>query len=520
MSGTGHDRVDVDVLVIGAGPTGLTAASEAIRHGLRVRVIDRKSSRSTFSKALVVHARTLEVFETMGIADRVLAQGVPFAALNAHAGRRRRTVRIDLLSQPWGDTAYPFWLSLPQYVTEQILEEHLGRLGGRVEWQVSLDELHDREDHVEARLVRADGSVEVVRSRWLLGCDGGRSRTREQAGLRLARRDAAATFVLADVKTTAALREDEGYVYLHPDGLLLIVPMPEPHRWRIIAHVARPLPEASIVDALFLEDLIRRRSGLEFGCHDVTWQSSFDLSHGVVDRYRQGRVFVAGDAAHVHSPVGGQGLNTGVQDTHNLLWKLASAQNLDAGAAEALLDSYEAERRPVAAAMVRGTARVTGALTRQSNATRVLVGLAAPRILRRRAVQARFGRQVGMLEVSYRRGSRKLGTSVAPGDRMPNPRLRTGGHLHQCLDPISHTWVIWGRPAEPAPDSHDPRWRGLPIVFLTDEALAEAVASVPAVVTLVRPDRIVAAAGESADAVWQQIQNRVPPEPRREASDS
>jgi 2-polyprenyl-6-methoxyphenol hydroxylase-like FAD-dependent oxidoreductase len=170
----------------------------------------------------VVHARTLEVFETMGLADTMLARGVPFAALNAHTGRRRRAVRIDLLGQPWGDTAYPFWLSVPQYVTEQILEDHLVAVGGRVEWQVSLDELHDRGDHVEARLARADGTVEVVRSRWLLGCDGGRSHTREQAGLRLARRDAAATFVLADVKTTAALREDG--VRLHPDGLLM--PMP------------------------------------------------------------------------------------------------------------------------------------------------------------------------------------------------------------------------------------------------------------------------------------------------------
>lgn len=505
----------IDVLVVGAGPTGLTAASEATRHGLTVRIVERRPYRSTFSKALVAHARTLEVFETMGIADEVLAEGTKFAALNTHAGRRRRAVRVDLLDRPWGDTAYPFWLSIPQYATERILEDHLNALGGEVEWQVALDRLQDRGDHVEATLTRADGEDEVVRARWVVGADGGRSRVREQVGLRLDRSDGGATFVLADVKTSANLAEDEGYVFLHPAGLLLIVPMPEPRRWRIIAHVlASPVNAPLIIDAAFLENLIRERSGIDFGSHDVTWGSQFNLSHGVAAHYRRRRVFLAGDAAHVHSPVGGQGLNTGVQDAHNLLWKLGIARWMDADAAERLLDSYEAERRPVGRAMVRGTARVTRILTTRGSLIRTVVGAIAPGVIRRSAVQARLGRSVGMLEISYPHSPIVPATAVpaGAGRRMPNPQLRSGGRLYERLDRTGHTWVVRGPAGETAPDPNHPRWNGLPLVHVTDDALLRDVDGV-AQVALVRPDRYIAAAGDTPESVWSQVDGRLIPAP-------
>ncbi|PLW72326.1 hypothetical protein C0036_13205, partial [Streptomyces sp. DJ] len=173
----------------------------------------------------------------------------------------------------------------------------------------------------------ADGAAETVVPRRLVGCDGGRSRVRESAGLRLDRSASGATFVLADVGTTAPLPEDEGHVFLGPEGLLLIVPVPEPGRWRIIAHLPGASPDRPVtVDEPFLDELVRRRAGIDFGSHDVVWTSQFDLAHGLADRYRAGPVLLAGDAAHVHSPVGGQGLNTGVQDAHDLLWRIAAAR--------------------------------------------------------------------------------------------------------------------------------------------------------------------------------------------------
>ncbi|MBC2907412.1 FAD-dependent monooxygenase [Streptomyces cupreus] len=508
-SGAEH-RNDVDVLIIGAGPTGLTAACEAIRHGLSVRIVDRKPCRSTFSKALVVHARTLEVFETMGVAEEILADGTRFTALNVNT-RRRSPVRVDLLGLPWGDTAYPFWLSIPQYATERVLESQLNQEGGRVEWGVALEEISDNGDHVAATLEPGNGRREVVRARWLIGCDGGRSRVRDAVGLRLDRSDAGATFVLADIKTTSPLIEDEGHVFLAPEGLLLIVPMPEPRRWRIIAHVPQARKEASLlIDEAFLDDLIRRRSGIEFGSHDIAWTSQFQLSHGLADHYRRGRVFLAGDAAHIHSPVGGQGLNTGVQDAHNLLWKLAVARRAGTTAANDLLDSYEAERRPVAHAMVRGTARATSALTTRKGVPRALLGLLAPTALAQRSVQSRFGRGVGMLDIAYCTDSSTVGGTLAVGRRMPNPRLGSGVRLHHRLAPLGFSWVARGRPGETHPDSGDPRWAGIPVVFLPDEELEDLPGLTEAApVVLVRPDRYIAATGRSPASVLSAVETPI-----------
>ena len=493
---------EVDVLVVGAGPTGLTAACEALRHGLSVRIIDRKQGRSTHSKALVTHARTLEVFETMGVADAMLAGGVPFAALNAHGGPRRRATRVDLLELPWGDTAYPFWLSIPQDATELVLEDHLNSLGGVVEWGTSLDEVRDGEDHVEA-LVTRNGETERVSARWLVGCDGGRSRVRDQVGLRLTRRDAGATFILADVKSTVSITQNEGYAYLDPQGLLLVVPMPEPERWRIIAHVPTPAKESQLtVDAAFLDELIRQRSGMEFGSHDVKWTSQFNLSHGLANHFRSGRVFLAGDAAHIHSPVGGQGLNTGVQDAHNLLWKLAAVDRLDSPeAAERLLDSYEAERRDTARRMVTGVARMTAALTTRRSSIRRALGRLAPRILAHPAVQAKLGRPSGMLDLAYSSGP--LATVPGGGRRLPNPELPGGGRLYDELGPAGWSWVVWGRPGEARPDLEAPRWHRIPVVFLADELLAPETAAMPdgKRVALVRPDRYIAARGSSPESI-------------------
>ncbi len=469
-----------------------------------MRVIDRKQERSTHSKALVTHARTLEVFQTMGVADAMIARGVTFAALTAQAGSRHRATRIDLVRLPWGDTAYPFWLSIPQDETELVLEEHLNSLGGVVEWGTSLEEIQDGDDRVRA-LVTRDGGSERVSARWLVGCDGGRSRVRDQIGLRLTRREARATFILADVKSHLPITQNEGYAYLDPDGLLLVVPMPEPDRWRIIAHVPTPAKDSELtVDAALLDEVIRQRSGLQFGCHDLKWTSQFNLSHGLANHFRAGRVFLAGDAAHIHSPVGGQGLNTGVQDAHNLIWKLAAVDRLDSPeAAERLLDSYEAERRDTARSMVTGVARLTGLLTtRRSSIRRVLERL-APWILARPGVQAKLARTAGMLDLSYSSGC----LTIAPGagQRLPNPELPDGGRLYGELNSVGWSWVVWGRPGEARPDPASSRWHGIPVVFIAEELRAPAMARTQDEkrVALVRPDRYIAARGTSPEAIGQ-----------------
>ena len=507
-----ESSTDVDLLVVGAGPTGLVAAAEALHQGLSVRIIERRVSRGTFSKALVVHARTLEVFDTMGIVEAVRAVGTPFAALNAQFAGSRKRVHIDLLGLPWGDTAYPYWLSVPQYATERVLEAHLGSLGGAVEWSCSLRGLRDLGASVEAELHCASGT-ETVRARWVVGCDGGRSTVRDLAGITLRRTGAGTTFLLADAKGTSDLIEDQGYLYLARQGLLLIVPMPEPGRWRLIAHVPTPSPgvdgNANTIDAVGLDDIIRQRTGIEFGSHGVSWTSQFDLTHGVADRFREGRVFLAGDAAHIHSPVGGQGLNTGVQDAHNLIWRIAQARHIPPRLAEDLLDGYESERRGTALPMVRGVARMTALMTARSWPIRRSVGWLAPHLLKRPSVQARLGRDIGMLNLSYADRAhtpRKSGHGLHAGGRLPNPELTSGCRLFERLPTTGYSWVVVGERDTPAPDPSARCWRGVPVVFLPREEMSDS-SGYPrhAGVVLVRPDRYIAAVGPHpwsvADAV-------------------
>ena len=420
-----------DVLIVGAGPTGLTAACEALRHGLTVRLIERRASRALYSKALVLHARTLEVLELMGCAEPLVAAGQRFKALHLRTSSQASAVRVDLLDRNWGDTRYPYWLSIPQYEVERVLEARLLALGGRIEWSTELTGLSNGADAVTATLTTPSGQTESHRARWVLGCDGGRSATREQVGIAFERAEVGVTFALADVQTRCGLVEDEGHVVLSAEGVLLIVPMPEPGVWRLIAQVPA---DGELASAAEWNALVHRRAGLDLGIHQLGWSSKFNVTSGVAERFRTGRVFLLGDAAHVHSPVGGQGLNTGVQDAHNLMWKLG-LQRLPAfegAAGEALLDTYQAERQPIAAQMVRNTSLATRVLTVNNPLVRALRGAVVRLALRSERFNDRLGRGVGMLD---------LRTAGQP--RLPNPSLPDGGRLHDRLDPRAPTRLHW-----------------------------------------------------------------------------
>lgn len=488
---------DVDLLIAGAGPTGLMAAAEALRQGLTVRIVDRKARRSTFSKALVMHARTLEALEPLGLASRIVAAGEQFRALNGKF-LGRPAVRVDLGGLPWGDTRYPYWLSIPQFETERFLEERVGELGGAVAWNTSLHELEQDDDGVTATLRREDGGAETCRARWLLGADGGRSRTRELVGIAMQRESLNQTFVLADAKNTCELTPDEGHAWRAKQGLVLIVPMPEPNVSRIIAHVPGVGPDDRLaLDEAFFDDLIRERTGIEFGAHELDWATQFVLSQGLSDRYRSGRVFLAGDAAHVHSPVGGQGMNTGIQDAQNLVWKLARAKRTGA-AAEPWLASYEQERRPVAHAMVQTTGLATKVLTNTNPVVRTLLAAVASRATKLAWVQTNFGRPIGMLNLGYERSdvlatTAVRGVALKPGQRLPNPELGDR-RLHDLLDDVGHARIELGTAVTVTTDAE--------AEVLGDAdgaAVREALGAGGDAVVLVRPDRCIA-------GIWRTVE--------------
>ena len=421
----------VDVLVVGSGPTGLTAACEARRHGFSVRLIESRATRATTSKALVLHARTMEVFESLGCAEQLVRSGRRFRKLHVRTSLNEPPRSIDLIDRSWGDTRYPYWLSIPQYETEKELETRLSYLGGNIEWSTQLVSLQDRSDETVATIRDSTDRLTTQRARWILGCDGGRSTVRDQIGVVMKRRKVGATFALADVRVASSVPEDEGHVSLTDDGLLLVVPMPDPGLWRLIAQISPDRPTLTAGD---WEGLTRQRGGPGFDVTAVGWNSRFELTSGVASRIRRGRVFLLGDAAHVHSPVGGQGLNTGVQDAHNLVWKLDLARHPDLRAVERerLLDSYDAERRPTAQRMVRTTAVATRVLTANGR----FVGRVLRSIIRlalgRPKLQDRLGRGVGMLDL------RTAGASL-----LENPQVADGRRLHDYIDPLSPTVLRW-----------------------------------------------------------------------------
>ncbi|MDP1825271.1 MAG: FAD-dependent monooxygenase [Archangium sp.] len=439
---------DVDVLIVGAGPTGLVAAIEALRHGLSVRVVDQNERRRPHSKALVLHSRSLEVLDDLGCVAAVLEAGREFRALNI-IDRGGALGRIAFRELAWGDAPYPMWLTIPQSETERCLEERLEALGGRVERQLTLRTLREVEGGVDVELLRADGRLEVCRAAWLVGCDGAKSDVRRNVGVELEGDTSGEVFMLADVTMESPLVDAEGYNVLAREGVLLIVPMKTPGQVRLIAHLPGVRPDqAPAIDLPMLQRLVDTRTGLPTKLSSLGWTSVFSPKHFLAKSLRAGRVFLAGDAAHIHSPVGGQGLNTGIQDAYNLMWKLALVQR--GLAPGALLDTYEAERHPVGERMIRGVRRATRGLTLRAGAAQWARNRLASLLLRFARVRNLMGAALGMLQLRYAPGlaasTSPLAGSPRPGERATQQAASPG--LTHRLRGAHHTLLLFDGPRE------------------------------------------------------------------------
>ena len=385
----------VDVIIVGAGPTGLALGCGLLRHGVRVRVVEREPLPPTTSRALGVQARTLEILEGLGIVDEALARGLRMEGLNAFAdGSRRLHLRFEGIDSP-----YPFALILPQSETEQVLAGHLVSLGGAVERGCELASFAQDDDGVTSVLRHADGLDETVRSAWLVGCDGAHSTVRRALGIAFEGSALESQFVLADVAVEGPLVAREANGFLHPSGVLGFFPMGD-GRWRLVAQV--PLGEHTVADPTLaeLQALVDQRGPGNVRLGDPTWLSHFRINERRVRRYRDRRVLLAGDAAHIHSPVGGQGMNTGIQDAMNLAWKLASVVN--GKAPEALVDSYEVERAPVAENVLRMTGVMTRSITSGSPWVRGIRNFAMSLVTALPPLRRAVATRVAELDVGYR----------------------------------------------------------------------------------------------------------------------
>jgi 2-polyprenyl-6-methoxyphenol hydroxylase-like FAD-dependent oxidoreductase len=353
-----------EVLVVGAGPVGLTLAAELARHGTRCRIIDKQPQPSPYCRAIGVTPRTLEVWDDMGIARTMIDAGVWIRGLRSivhpHAPKDELLEFSDL---PYSE------LGLPQYETERLLSQHLNQYGLAIERGVTLTSLTQDANQVEVQLAHDNGKTESTVFQYVVGCDGAHSAVRHELKIPFEGEAFPMLFMLGDVHITwdvprgmavrgLRLVEDSA-----PD-MFIAIPLPEPGRYRVStlapAELAKsggtshglqselPGPDLTQLQAI-ADDLIPQRPRLS----DMRWSSIFRISMRLAKAYRAGRVFIAGDAAHIHPPTGGQGMNTGIQDAYNLAWKLALV--LQSKAPERLLDSYEAERRPVGADVVART---------------------------------------------------------------------------------------------------------------------------------------------------------------------
>ncbi len=425
------DKGTLPVLVVGAGPTGLTMAAELARHGVHFRIIDRSPQPSEHSKALAVQPRTLEIFEDMGLIETALAQGLELTELNAYS-EGRRIVHLTLSEL---DSPYPFILSLPQSTTENILIQHLKGLGVEVERQVEFTYLSQNNNEVTAVLHHGSGREELCRCHWLIGCDGAHSAVRHGLDLSFAGGDFDELFMLADVRIDWSEKPPAGLCLFNKgDRVIGVIPMPG-DRFRIIAVLP---PEARVWEGQTdepgepplsaFQDLMNECCHIRATLSDPVWLSGFKVRFRKVLQYKAGRVFLAGDAAHVHSPAGGQGLNTGIQDAYNLAWKLALV--VRGLGKSALIDSYHAERDGVAVALLKGTNFLTRVNIMRNPIGRQVRNRLAPLLVAQEVVQQRIKGFLSELAISYRKSPivlehrhSLLKTRVLPGSQPeePNP---------------------------------------------------------------------------------------------------
>jgi 2-polyprenyl-6-methoxyphenol hydroxylase-like FAD-dependent oxidoreductase len=353
MNSAADHAAEPPVLIVGAGPTGLVLALWLTRLGIRVRIIDKAAEAGTSSRALAVQARTLEFYRQVGIAGLVVNQGVKIAGVNLWA-KGRRAARVPLEHLGSEATPFPFPLVFPQDAHERLLIEQLAGLGVNVERRTELLRLEQTSTGVTATLRGPDGAEESCQASYLAACDGARSATREILGVGFPGGTYQGLFYVADVEAQGPVCNLELHVDLDQSDLLLVFPMKGQGRIRLVGSVRQTRGKKE-EDLSFADVGSRPMEHLHIQIEKVHWFSTYKVHHRVADKFRDRRVFLLGDAAHVHSPAGGQGMNTGIGDAVNLAWKLAMV--LDGRADERLLGTYEPERIAFARKLVATTDR-------------------------------------------------------------------------------------------------------------------------------------------------------------------
>jgi 2-polyprenyl-6-methoxyphenol hydroxylase-like FAD-dependent oxidoreductase len=417
----------VDVLIAGAGPTGLVLALWLTRQGVRVHILDKAPGPGTTSRALAVQARTLELYRQLDLTDSLLELGHQVPGINLWV-RGEQRAHVPFATVGAGLTRYPYLEIFPQDQHERLLLERLGAAGVKVERNTELVTFTQDGQGIRAQLRRADGASESCEAAYLAGCDGARSRVREVLGAGFPGGTYRQVFYVADIEASGPPVDGELHIDLDEADFLAVFPLAARGRVRLIGTVRDE--RAQHAETLKFEDVSHRAmENLKLRVERVNWFSTYRVHHRVAAHFGTGRAFILGDAAHIHSPAGGQGMNTGIGDAVNLAWKLAAVTR---GAAPAsLLASYEAERLPFAQRLVATTDRVFTLATADGALAEVvrtrLVPVIMPWALSFERARRLLFRTVSQITVNYRRGPLSAGAAgaVHGGDRLPWVRSGT-----------------------------------------------------------------------------------------------
>jgi 2-polyprenyl-6-methoxyphenol hydroxylase-like FAD-dependent oxidoreductase len=411
---------DTDVLIVGAGPTGLVLALWLTRLGIRVRILDKTAEPGTTSRALAVQARTLEFYGQLGFANMVVEQGRWASKANIWVNGKP-AARVDFTGMGTGLSPYPYPLIYPQDEHERLLVERLKDVGVAVERNTEMLSFDEAENHIKAKIKKPDGTEETCAAVYVAGCDGARSRVREMLDIGFPGGTYEHLFYVADVEASGPVLNGDLNIALERSDFLVVFRMKDEGRARFIGTVrASKQPDEKLTWDDVNKNVIEH---LRTSVRSVNWFSTYHVHHRVADHFRGGRAFLLGDAAHIHSPVGGQGMNTGIGDAVNLAWKLAAV--IRGRANSSLLDSYEPERIAFARKLVATTDRAFTAVTSSSSLARMIRLRIAPILavltLSVRATRRRLFRTISQIGVNYRgsRLSQGRAGAVHGGDRLP-----------------------------------------------------------------------------------------------------
>lgn len=436
------------VLIIGAGPTGLVLALWLTRLGIAVRIIDKSSEAGTTSRALAVQVRTLEFYRQLGIADLVIRGGVKIAGVNFWV-KGAKAARVPFQRIGEGLSPYPFVLVFPQDAHEQLLVEQLNGLGVNVERGTELIGFEQRRESVRATLKQANGAEELCEAAYLAGCDGASSTVREQLNIGFPGGSYAGLFYVADVEAAGPVTDGELHVDLEDADFVLVFPLKGKSRLRLVGTVREP-PDDEHARLSFDDVRGRAVEHLKLNVLKVNWFSTYQVHHRVASRFREGRAFLLGDAAHIHSPVGGQGMNTGIGDAVNLAWKLAAVLKGDSVAR--LLDSYELERIAFARRLVATTDRIFTIVTKRGPIAQFVrtkvAPLLAPALFRLPPLRGFFFRTASQISIHYRDSPLSAGAAglVRGGDRLPWVETEPGKDNFIPLASLAWQVHVYGTP--------------------------------------------------------------------------